>query len=314
METNGRNGQFGPVQRRTVQFQLRSQQPTEFQSPPVHQTNAPSLPSAEQLSRLVRTKPQISQPISHPQPQPRELHYRQPQVERRELIADEPRKAKRPKLPIVTLAVMLVILGIGIVVGYKTDNSNIASVLGVNNTASTGQSEVSLSPQLSEAPLAQSFLDSYDVAPNLPRTVQIPKLNLNTRVVSVGADARTKLLAKTDNIYDAGWFSASAKPGEGGVTVIGGYEFGNTKRGAFYGIKTLQVGDYIMIQKGNQKQVKYTVAQVKLFKQGSLTTNDMMTPFKPGVSSLNLIAYTNGPTSNPPSYVEQTLVQAVLAQ
>lgn len=106
-------------------------------------------------------------------------------------------------------------------------------------------------------------LDSYSVAPDAPRIIEIPKLNAKARVMRVGLDKQDTLLAP-NNVHDAGWYTGSAKPGEAsGATVIDGHISGPTQPGVFVNLKKLQAGDIISIERGDKTKITYKVIKTE---------------------------------------------------
>jgi sortase (surface protein transpeptidase) len=84
---------------------------------------------------------------------------------------------------------------------------------------------------------------SFKVSPSLPKYIKISKIGVNARVLRMSVNSKNQLMAP-GNIYDAGWYENSAKPGDaGGAMLIDGHVHGPTKPGVFMNLKKLQAGD-----------------------------------------------------------------------
>lgn len=65
-------------------------------------------------------------------------------------------------------------------------------------------------------------IDSYTVAPSLPKYLNIPVIGITkTRVIQLGL-MKNNQIATPDNIYDTGWYNGSARPGQNGAMFIYG--------------------------------------------------------------------------------------------
>ena len=133
------------------------------------------------------------------------------------------------------------------------------SVVGWQSTHAA-QTEAQQLAQQSDSPSTTkptpSAVDNYAVAPNLPRYLNIPKLGLHARVLSVGVTA-TGALNTPNNVYDAAWYNESATPGQQGAVLIDGHVSSWNVKGVFYGLKTLVAGDRIRVVRGDGKAFTY---------------------------------------------------------
>ncbi len=111
-------------------------------------------------------------------------------------------------------------------------------------------------------PPTNSAVKNYSVAPNLPRYIDIPNLSVHARVLSMGVDSKGALKAP-GNVFDAGWYNASAQPGQPGGMLIDGHISSWSTKGVFYGLNKLKTGDAITITRGDNKQFIYKVVSVE---------------------------------------------------
>ena len=103
---------------------------------------------------------------------------------------------------------------------------------------------------------------TYLVAPQYPRYIRIPRINLESRIRRLGLD-RNGAVGTPNNINDTGWYDGSVKPGEKeGASVIVGHVAGPTAHGAFWDLGKLSTGDSIDIEKGNGEIVSYKVTRI----------------------------------------------------
>jgi sortase (surface protein transpeptidase) len=159
-----------------------------------------------------------------------------------------------------------------------------ASVAGA--IAATTTNSDSTAP--STAPITADTLRSYHVAPDAARYIRIGKLGVLARVLQVGT-TKSGALATPNNVFDAAWYKDSAKPGEPGATLIDGHVSSWTTNGVFYGIKGLAAGDNIEIERGDGKQLEYTVVKTVTYPVDSVDMTSLMKPVTAGKSGLNLI-------------------------
>lgn len=129
----------------------------------------------------------------------------------------------------------------------------------------------------------------YKVAPDLPRTIQIPSIGVDARVLQLGVKANNELATPT-NIHDAGWYTGSSKPTDkAGAILIDGHVSGPTKRGVFYDLKKLKAGDEIILERGDGAKLTFAVARTKTVKTEEVDMAEMMRSDVPTKLALNLI-------------------------
>lgn len=105
---------------------------------------------------------------------------------------------------------------------------------------------------------------NYNVPPESPRYLSIPKLNVKARVKPLGINDKNQLRSP-DNIYDTGWYTGSSKPGEAGAMLIDGHVSSWSAHGVFYSLKTLNFGDQITIERGDGKKFSYKVITTRVY-------------------------------------------------
>lgn len=309
---------------------LPSMQP--FAVPVAKPTLTPS--SASSFDFLPTPRPQaVSTPVSVTQPQP------VPPVEARPTVGSAPLlptdlspslldnaheqtvSKKKLNLPnigghrvIMAMAVVVFMAGVGVAfLGLRTNHDITAQVKGISNSRSANQDdEGGLStdgiPTEDGNPPSVQY---YRTAASYPRVIRIAKTNTEARILPLGI-AVSGALKAPGNIFDAGWYKDSAKPGEEGAMVIDGHVSGPTKPGIFKKLGTMAKGDKIEIERGDGQTFSYTVKDVKVFDADKLDMSSVMVPYVPGKQGLNII--TCGGKFNPETqkYEQRTVVYAVL--
>jgi hypothetical protein len=104
------------------------------------------------------------------------------------------------------------------------------------------------------------------VAPvTLPRSepvrVAIPALGVTTRVMQLGL-ADDGSMEVPPGAHPAGWFDQSPTPGELGPAVLAGHVDWNGEPGAFAGLRTLQPGDQVLIDRADGSTATFVVDRV----------------------------------------------------
>ncbi len=144
---------------------------------------------------------------------------------------------------------------------------------------------------ISTTPINHQTLADYVVAPNRPRYIIIPKLNVDARVLSVGVTS-TGALGTPYNVFDTAWYNQSALPGQQGAMLIDGHVSSWTAHGVFYGLHTLVAGDIIKIVRGDGTVFTYKVITKKFYPANKVNMQAAMTPIVSGQPGLNLITCT----------------------
>lgn len=203
------------------------------------------------------------------------------------------------------MAVMLFL--VGVVVAYRSfmlDNKIAQSVSAQAVNDPTNPDNVD------ENKPSDKEVGSYQVAPDLPRTVLIPKLRVNSRVRQMTVDKDGSLDAPK-NIHDAGWYNDSAKPGSpGGAMLLDGHVSGPTQKGVFYKLETLQKDDIVTVERGDGKKIDYKVVKVEVKKATDLDMSQMLLPVVSGKHGLNLITCTGKFNASTKTFEDRALVFA----
>jgi sortase (surface protein transpeptidase) len=205
-------------------------------------------------------------------------------------------KAGRTKGQYAIMAMAIFVFGIGLAVSIstlQTNHSAKAQVSAISNNAEQGGDAASGSSTTppSEVKPSPQAVTSYAVAPDLPRYIAIDKLKVHARIKPMTV-LRDGSLQAPNSIYDAGWYNASAKPGDAGsngAMLIDGHVLGATYPAVFSKIKTLVGGDLITVTRGDGQVFTYKVVKVQNYDADTLDVGMLLTSIQPGRAGLNLI-------------------------
>jgi LPXTG-site transpeptidase (sortase) family protein len=114
----------------------------------------------------------------------------------------------------------------------------------------------------SEDEISESAIYAFQVTnPQDPRYIRIPELGILARVKNLGTTPEGAVDAPK-NIYDAGWYNGSARPGNSvGSSLILAHVSGWTSAGLFKNINKLVDGSEFEVEKGNGEIIKYSVTK-----------------------------------------------------
>ena len=134
-----------------------------------------------------------------------------------------------------------------------------------------------------------SSVAQYHVPADLPKYVEIPAIGLGkTRILSLGVLANGAI-ATPPNIFDAGWYKDSAKPGQAGAMFIFGHLSSWQSNGAFHDLKKLKTGDKIIITRGDSKTFTYVVSRSESYAVEDVNMDTVLSPVTLNKPGLNLM-------------------------
>ncbi len=157
-----------------------------------------------------------------------------------------------------------------------------------------------------------SSLTSYKVAPDFPRSIYIKNISVSARVMPMGVNS-DRSMQSPSNAFDAGWYTASAKPGQAGAMLVDGHA---SQTGTHYGlfgyITKLKNGDQITIERGDGVRFNYVVAHTEVTPLANVDMNKLLVPYGGAKQGINLIACTGKWTSDKSTLDQRVLVFATL--
>jgi LPXTG-site transpeptidase (sortase) family protein len=141
--------------------------------------------------------------------------------------------------------------------------------------------------QASQQVSGPSTNGGYSIAADQPKQLKIPKLGINAAVVSLGLTSGGAV-DTPKNIWNAGWYNGSAKPGTDGAVFIDGHS--SASRGALFGnLDKLVVGDQIQLERGDGSLITYRVAYTATVDRNAVDMASMMKPYGGAARGLNII-------------------------
>lgn len=135
----------------------------------------------------------------------------------------------------------------------------------------------------------KSAVETYNVAPDLPKFISIPAIHVTkARIIQLGV-TKNNQIATPGNIYDAGWYNGSAKPGAPGAMFIFGHVSSWQANGVFFDLKKLKKDDTITVTRGDNKTFTYTVASSKIYPADKVDMKTVLAPVDSSKPGLNLM-------------------------
>jgi len=212
--------------------------------------------------------------------------------------------SKRLKIKIFIITLALIFAGYDIFVLLDNHNRDlkhkalIAKVNGLDNNSNI----IIPTPKTPD-----NYLKNYNVPARDPKFIIIPKINVNTRVISTGINKSNEIGVPPDSIETA-WYRNSSLPGNPGATFIDGHVMGWDVPGVFYNLKKLVPGDEIQIVTGNNKTFTYIVQKLIFYDHNSVDMNQALTPFNANVSGLNIMTCAGGFINKGTAFSERLVV------
>lgn len=192
------------------------------------------------------------------------------------------------------IALAIIVLLLTAYVAYDTwlTNSKAEAVLTNQTNASTNPSDWNKEDEgQDESELPANSLENYVVEASLPRALYIDKLDVAARIMPMSINKDGSVQAPK-NIYDAGWYNASVKPGETGAMFIDGHASGPTREGLFAYLDTLKVGDTMQVEKGDGKKLTYKVVHTETVALADVDMRKVLLPHGNASRAMNLMTCT----------------------
>lgn len=139
-----------------------------------------------------------------------------------------------------------------------------------------------------ETKVSDDAIAKYKVAADLPRVISIEKLGVKARVLQMSVNSDGSMQSPV-NIFDAGWYTGSVKPGQLGASIIIGHASGTTSGGVFNKLETLNAGDTISVERGDGKILRYQVVKKQTVKLSDVDMNSFIRPADGVSEGLNLM-------------------------
>ncbi len=162
-----------------------------------------------------------------------------------------------------------------------------------------------------ESDLPIGALSSFKTAADTPRAVYIDKLKVSARLQPMNVNKDGSMQAPR-NIFDAGWYTSSAKPSKGGAVVINAHASGPTREGIFAYLDTLIEGDQIMVETGDNTKYAYEVIGKETVDKTAVDMQKLMLPQGNNIQAANFITCSGKWQSKEQTFSQRTLVYTKL--
>ena len=138
----------------------------------------------------------------------------------------------------------------------------LVATLGENSTNDEQGVSEGTGDEPSEDVISESAIFAFKPPnPEDPRYIRIPEIGVLARVKNMGVTAGGAVDAPK-NIFDAGWYNGSARPGNSvGSSLILAHVSGWTGPGIFKNLSKLVEGSKFEIEKGNGEKIQYSVTR-----------------------------------------------------
>lgn len=141
-----------------------------------------------------------------------------------------------------------------------------------------------------QVPLRSADLDSRSdlrdtQATPTPVAVRVEALDLQAEVLSVGVDEENQF--DVPEAQTVGWYQYGSAPGDPGSTVLAAHVDYGGRRGAFFNLRQLAVGDTLEVELTDGSVAHYLVVDNTLYDKTSLPADELFR--KDGAEVLRLI-------------------------
>lgn len=222
-------------------------------------------------------------------------------------------KKRIPIAKIIWLTVLALFVGFFTKVwlwenSYYAEKEGGERATAINNTTSG-------IPEVDETEPTEEEVAEYTVAPDRPRYLSIPSIGLQkARILPMGL-TQEGALDTPNNAYDAGWYTNSGKPGQGGTLVIDGHNGGSSIVAIFNYLPDVPIGGSVFIERGDGVIFEYEVAENKsvLLSESDayMSTTAMISP-DPEKESVTIITCTGEWSPSMQTYLSRQFLRAVL--
>lgn len=235
-----------------------------------------------------------------------------------EEVDDQPAKAivhnklLRPRFVIGATGLLFVmVMALAVL---RPGQSQIPTVLAAHDNSNSRSRAAMVAPDITniipEEKPPTNYVESYTVAPNLPRIITIERLGISTRIIPVGADGRSQPQTPKHG-YDVGWYNVGARFGESGAAVVSGACSAPGVEGVFSRLGELKPEDVIKVEKGDGTHLSYSVKIIDTVAVEKLDMAQVLRPANNAVSGLNIVTCSGEYNAFSNDHANRTVVYAV---
>jgi len=225
----------------------------------------------------------------------------------------QPIKEKTTVTPRKVIVILLALLLLAVIcyIGFDTwrinNNKQVINETGVASNVSSGERQSQEGTD--KSPLPKNALTNYTVAADVPRALYIGKIGVAARVLPMALNPDNSIQAPI-NIFDSGWYTGSAQPGETGAVLVDGHS--TTDGRALFGkLGTLVVGDTMELEKGDGTKFTYKVVYKETVDKDAVDMKKLLLPYGNAQRALNLITCSGAWNDAENTLTQRTLIYTV---
>lgn len=256
--------------------------------------------------------PDFVQPQTEAPAEPEPVAQAQPSraTELVEPNEDEQAKQSNSLLLKSLFGVACLVFVVGLGVSWQTQQSNRSAVaqLATLSKEVSNQNESAADAKRAAPVLAQAepaVYAQHAAALDAPRYLQIPKIKVDAPVAGVDKNQQNNTLQYPSTMYEAGWYAASAKPGQPGVTLMYSRGIVGSKKGPLTDAANLAPGDTMTIVRGDSTRLQYRVTGSQFLNATQAALDMAMTPARPDGSFLHILTTAPGTDRQVVVFAEQ---------
>lgn len=264
-------------------------------------------------SLIAQSAPVQSSPVAVSRPA--ESIPREPEAPTPAQLPTEPPAPKKPRrfrrTGLIGLALIVLLVTGYVAYDMWQSEQRTQAVISGDGTDSIAPFTIGGAEGIDETPITPNILADYKVAADAPRALFIDKLSIAARVMPMALNGNGSIQAPK-NIFDAGWYTSSAKPGVAGATFIDAHASGATREGLFAYLDTMAVGDTLQLEKGDGQKLTYRVTHVETVPLDQVDMNKTLAPYNGATSGLNLMTCTGKWIEDKQTYDKRAIVYTEL--
>lgn len=180
----------------------------------------------------------------------------------------------RPLARFLVVAAAVVLAAVGIVLARDARSAPRADLVGpaVVATASTSSTTTSTTP--TSTTTSTPAATTTTAPPLLPDRLRIPVIGVDARVVPVGLNPDGTM--EVPAAADVGWYELGVRPGgsEGSAVLAAHVDYGG-RRGAFYDLRSLQLGSDLVVTGPDGAPLRYVVTERLQVDKDELPTEEL---------------------------------------
>lgn len=134
-------------------------------------------------------------------------------------------------------------------------------------------------PAIPQVPTLQvGEQEQHQIAPAIPQSLRISKINVETVIEHVGMDAQGRMDVPKD-ADNVAWYSLRYKPGENGNAVLAGhYDKVSGEPAVFWSVGSLAPGDTIVVEDEDGKEYTFSVTKVNRYPYDNFPIEEVFGP------------------------------------